>query len=140
MEKNGKTLISNKDIVDGSIDLLRTCVDIQFQRLCQLDGWKNQFKEDFINDLIIVLYRYSPEKLNDAYRGNHLNALYTRIILNNIYSKTSNFYRTYLKYPSRVLFNLETYQQDVEHEEPEADAGGFGIQEKATPDDKYEDA
>lgn len=89
---------------------------MQFRKLCKLDPWKNQFKNDFLNDLVVTLYNYTPEKLNDAYRNNHMNALFTRIILNQIYSKTSAFFNTYLKYPGRVLWGLDDYRKEYEGE------------------------
>lgn len=58
-------------------------------------------KDDFFQDLLLILYDYDNEKLNDAYLNNHLNALVTRIIINNIYSQTSPLWTTYRKFSGK---------------------------------------
>lgn len=126
-EKENGVLIDNKKIVDENLELLKTCVDMQFIKLCKTDPWKRQYKDDLLNDIVLVLYNYDPVKLNDAYQNKHMNALITRIILNQIYSNTSSFYLQYLKFQGKCN-NIRTYD-DEEREE----WAGF-----ATPDDKYE--
>lgn len=92
--------MTNKEIVDDSIDLIQTCVDCQFAKL--KDKSKLQYKDDLVNDLVIWLYEYDNDKLNDAYINKHLNALITKMIINNIYSQTSKFYKDYLKFSNRT--------------------------------------
>lgn len=92
--------LSNKEIVDNNINLIAECVSYQFAK-CKDRGTKN-LKADFLQDLILIMYEYDNEKLNDAYLNNHLNALITRIILNNIYSKTSPLYTLYKKFDERT--------------------------------------
>ena len=89
--------MTNKEIVDANLELLRQCVDCQFATVED-----KQFKEDFFHDLIIILYDYDNVKLNDANDGNHLNALVTRIIQNNIWSKTSPYYKEYYKFQNKT--------------------------------------
>lgn len=89
--------MTNKEIVDANLELLRQCVDCQFAVVED-----KQFKEDFFHDLIIILYDYDNDKLNDANDGNHLNALITRIIQNNIWSKTSPYYKEYYKFQNKT--------------------------------------
>ena len=91
---------TNREIVDEMLeeDLPRTCLDFQFGKLCKADPWKYQYKMDMYQDLILTLLEYDNDKLNDAYRHKHMNALITRILLNNIYSSSSKFYRQYLKF------------------------------------------
>ena len=89
--------MTNKEIVDANLELLRQCVDCQFTTVED-----KQFKEDFFHDLIIILYDYDNDKLNDANDGNHLNALITRIIQNNIWSKTSPYYKEYYKFQNKT--------------------------------------
>lgn len=86
--------------MDDNINLVLECVDYQFRK-CKEKTIK-EFRDDFLQDLIVTLYDYDNEKLNDAYNGNHLNALVTRIIQNNIYSKTSPFYTVYRKFIERA--------------------------------------
>lgn len=93
--------LTNKDIVDIYIrdGLIKRCIDCQFAKL---EEWKKQYKDDMLQDLIGILYVYDFDKLNDAHINNHMNALITKIIINNIYSQTSMFYKKYLK------FNIKT--------------------------------
>lgn len=89
--------------------LIRTCIDCQFAKL--KDKSKLQYKEDFMNDLVLTLYNYDYNKLLDAHTNNHFNALVTKIIVNNIYSKTSPFYKKYMKFD---LMTEELSNQDDE--------------------------
>lgn len=84
---------TNKEIADSSIELMRRCVKYQMNRFpCK------ELKGDMLSDLYLILLDYDNEKLNDAYDNGHLNALYTRILINNIHSNTSKFYRDYRKF------------------------------------------
>lgn len=117
--------MTNDEIIKYYVDngLITKCVTQQFMRMCRNspgDTWKIQFEDDLINDLVIVLYEYDNEKLNDAHNKNHMNALLTRIILNNIYSKTSLFYRKYLKF-QRSTDDLIKYICQEERKEDELD-------------------
>lgn len=93
-------MLSNKEIVDKYLNLIRECVDYQFAKV-KSDVIKN-LKDDFYQDLIVTLYEYDNEKLNDVYENKHINALVTRIILNNIYSSTSQLFTTYRKFLSKT--------------------------------------
>lgn len=90
--------MTNREIVDLYLNngLIQTSVDCQFA-----NSKDKQFKEDFMQDLIIILYNYDNEKLMDAHLNNHFNALVTRIIINNIWSKTSPYYKQYKKFMDR---------------------------------------
>ena len=103
--------MNNKDIIDIYINngLIKRCIDCQFSKL--KDKGKLQYKDDFFNDVICILYDYSEEKIMDAHTNNHMNALITKIIINNIYSNTSPFYKTYLKFDNKTD---EITQEDAE--------------------------
>lgn len=73
--------------------LLTTCVDYQLKKQPQ----HYQYRDDIINDAWLWLLTYDEGKLQDAYMGNHINALITRYLQNQIFSKTSEYYRKYLK-------------------------------------------
>lgn len=83
--------------------LLVTCVDYQLKR--QPQHYQN--RADIIQDAWLWLLSYDIEKLTDAYLNNHLNALLTRYIQNQIFSKTSDYYRKYVK--------LNTLSEDLEN-------------------------
>ena len=93
---------SNQEIVDELLDnkLVDDCVFFQFRKLLSIPGerWKQQYEQDFYQDLIVILLTYDNDKLNDAYCHRHMNALITRIIQNNIYSRSSKFYNNYLRF------------------------------------------
>lgn len=97
--------LSNNDIVDKYLNdgLLQKCVDIQFIKLPKSDYWKFEYKNDFFQDLIVFLLTYNNEKLNNAHHYNHMNALITRIIQNQLYSDHSEFYLRYLRLQRRSI-------------------------------------
>lgn len=108
--KHSKTLqsMTPKEIVFQNYDLIRTCIDCQFAKL--KDQGKMQYKEDLLGDIILELCDYG-DKLVDAYEHKHLNALITKIIINNIYSSTSRFYNKYLKFQGKT--EELTYDDDL---------------------------
>lgn len=102
--------MTNREIVDTYLGngLIDTCLDCQFS---QLDD--KQFKQDFKNDLILTLLEYDNEKLNDAHLNNHFNAFITRIIINNIFSKTSPYYTAYRKFSDRATEEITDELKDT---------------------------
>ena len=95
-----------KDILESG--LLTTCVDYQLKK--QPQHYAN--RDDIIQDAWLWLLSYDIQKLNDAYINKHLNALLTRYIQNQIFSKTSEYYRKYVK-----LNNLSNDLKDAEGKE-----------------------
>ena len=65
---------------DNGGNLPQKCVDCQFSKLAKTEPWKYQYKDDFYDDLIIILLEYNHEKLLNAHENGHMNALITRII------------------------------------------------------------
>lgn len=57
--------------------------------------------EDMWQDLIVFLMTYDNEKLNNAHHYNHINALVTRILQNQLYSNHSKFYIDYIKFGAK---------------------------------------
>lgn len=88
-------MLTNREIVEIYLknDLIQQCIECQFSK--KKRGKQNQ--EDFFQDLVLILMEYDNEKMNDAHINNHMNALVTKIIVNNIFSKTSPYYKTYEK-------------------------------------------
>lgn len=110
-ENENNTLKSNAEIVEEVLELAKTCLDYQFLRIKD-EKWKMQYKDDLYQDLILFLLEYDNEKLNNAYWNKHMNALITRIIQNQIYSTTSKFYHSYLR------FRLQSNElKDVRYDE-----------------------
>ena len=100
MMKN-KVRMTAKEIVDIYIQngLIEKCVNYQFRGI--KDKSIKQFKDDFLQDLIITLYEYPLEKLEDAHNNNHFNALITSIIIRQVFSQTSPFYSQYRKFSDK---------------------------------------
>lgn len=114
-------MLNNAEILDFYLynpkgNLPKKCVDYQFKKLAKTEPWKWQFKDDFYSDLILILLNYDNAKLNNAHEGHHMNALITRIIQNNIYSSSSKFYSTYLKF-SRQSDDLDDLIDDEDKDE-----------------------
>lgn len=89
-----------KDIMDSR--LLTTCVDYQLKK--QPQHYAN--RDDIISDAWLWLLTYDEDKLIDAYSGKHINALITRYLQNQLFSKTSEYYRKYIK-PSETREEME---------------------------------
>lgn len=105
--------MTRQEIIDEINDsnLLTTCVDYQLKK--QPQHYKN--RDDILSDAWLWLLTYDIEKLTDAYLNNHLNALLTRYIQNQIFSKTSDYFRKYVKFNtlSEDLNNAKGVQSDI---------------------------
>lgn len=88
---------SNREIVEENMALIEECLKYQFVRA--KTEW--EYMDDFRQDLYLILLTYDNEKLNNAYDNNHLNALITRMIRNQIHSDRSPYYDTYKKFKSK---------------------------------------
>lgn len=106
-------MLTNMEIITQNLELINRCVDCQFSKSKR----EFQFKEDFKNDLIIILNDYDNEKLNEIYEQGHLNAFITAIIRKNLYSSSSNFYRTYYLFQKRMDNIAQIIQQEDEDDE-----------------------
>lgn len=87
----------DRDEIIKSIDesgLLITCVDYQLKKQPQHYG----NRDDIIQDAWLWLLTYDLEKLWDAYTNKHLNAMITRYLQNQIFSKTSDYWRRYIRF------------------------------------------
>ena len=114
--------MTNREILDIHLKsgLIRTCVDCQFARLCRTDPWKMQYKEDFFQDLIQIILEYDNQKLNDVQSKGWMNGWLTRVILNQIYSDSSEFYVTYLKPTSeKTHITIDEFKMRDEGEDDE---------------------
>lgn len=87
--------MNRQDIIDNILNtgILTTCVDYQLKRQPQ----HYQYRDDILEDAWVWLLTYNEDKLKDAYMGNHINALITRYLQNQLFSKTSEYYRKYIK-------------------------------------------
>lgn len=86
-------LINRETVIKSLLEtgLLDTCLDYQLRK----NPGNNQHRQDIYQDAWVWLMTYDEEKLVDAYKGKHLNALITRYLTNTIHSVTSAYYRQY---------------------------------------------
>lgn len=100
---------TNLEIVQEVLDsrLLEDCVGFQLRKVKMTEPDKYRCKKDMFQDMVVWLLTYDNDKLNDAYRKNHMNALITRILINQIFSKASKFFRDYIDFPRRTIFGEE---------------------------------
>ena len=91
--------MTNREIVDIYLKngLIRQCIECQFAKAKADKEWES----DFFQDLVIILLEYENEKLLDAHINNHMNALVSRIIINQLWSNTSPYYKTYKRFFDR---------------------------------------
>lgn len=91
-------ILENREIVEIYLNngLIKQCVECQFSKLKD-----RQFEEDFFQDLVLTLLEYDNDKMNDAHNNKHFNALVTKIICNNVFSKTSPYYKNYYRQRNR---------------------------------------
>ena len=83
--------ILNEYMLDNG--LLDKCLEMQFSKA----GAKKQYIEDLKNDLVVDILQTNNEKLNNVVQNKHVNAWLTRLIQNNLYSKSSWFWRRYIR-------------------------------------------
>ena len=109
--------MTNKEIVEANMGLILQCVDCQFAKMSD-----KRYKDDFTNDLILILMTYDNGKMNNAVENRHFNALVSRIIINNIFSMTSPYYASYKRFEDRrVEGYIKEYGEREEEQEPEQD-------------------
>lgn len=84
----------NKKILEENLAVMEKCLDCQFSKF-KSNTNVFQYKYDLFNDLYLELLNY--DKLESVASNGHFNAFYTRCLVSNLYSKTSWFYRRYIK-------------------------------------------
>lgn len=96
--------MNRNDVINNLLEtnLLTTCVDYQLKKQPQ----HYQYRDDIINDAWIWLLTYDEKKLVNAAERKHLNALITRYLQNQIFSKTSDYYRKYIRF-NNIMEDLE---------------------------------
>ena len=99
-----------QEIVDWLLQdgLVERCVAYQTNKA------KNAYlKEEMLQETWLWILTYDLDKLKNAYDNKHMNALLTRYIRNQWFSKTSPFYKTFRK------FDLLTDELQPEKDEDE---------------------
>lgn len=126
MNDENNTLIkpkTNLEIFIEHVDLLQRCVDFQFAKLWKSDPGKLQFRHDMFQDMCVWMLTYDNAKLNNAYQNHHINALITRVLINNLWSKSSHFYKDYIDFDRHQLWEINEYVSRKEDAEEDTEEG-----------------
>lgn len=84
-----------QEIVDYLVEsgLVERCVGYQTNKC------RNEYlKEELLQETWLWICTYDLDKLKNAYEEKHLNALITRYLKNQFFSKTSPFYKSHKKF------------------------------------------
>lgn len=88
--------MSNQDFLIKNYDLLCKCVQYQ----CSKYSCPKDLIDDLVQELSIIVLTYPADKLNDVVSKHHENAWITGVLVRTLYSKNSQFYRTFRKFSS----------------------------------------
>lgn len=86
-------MTDRETIINSVIEsgLLKKCVEYQVKKA----KTEIQFRDDIEQDMWVWLMGYDIDKLSDAFENNHLNALFSKVLQNWIWSSTSPYHKQY---------------------------------------------
>ena len=82
---------TNSEIVAENIEMIKTCCSHQVRKY----DCPREYYDDVVQEVSLTLLEYDNEKLNKIVDENHLNAFISGILVHQLYSTNSQFYRTY---------------------------------------------
>lgn len=88
--------MSNNEFLVKNYSLLQDCVKYQVAKY----GCPKELTDDLIQEMSLIVLNYPQDKLNDVVAKHHENAWITGVLLRTLYSKNSQFYRTFRKFSS----------------------------------------
>ena len=68
-----------------------------------------EFKQELFQTMSLIILEYDNKKLNNIVEQNHLNAFITGILRNQLYSRSSSFYRDNLRLKNNSISLNEIY-------------------------------
>lgn len=91
-------MTKREEIVDYTIKsgLLKRCCECQVAKT--KSNIDTEYLDDLEQDMWVWLMTYDIKKLSNAYENGHLNALYSKVIINWLYSNTSPYHKIYRRY------------------------------------------
>ena len=97
--------MSNNEFLVNNYSLLQDCVKYQASKY----GCPKELTDDLMQEMSLIVLSYPQDKLNDVVSKHHENAWMTAVLVRTLYSKNSQFYRTFRKFSSMtdVLDELE---------------------------------
>lgn len=96
---------SNNEILIDNLVLLEHCIHFQMKRY----STPLEFKQELFQTLSLIILEYDNTKLNTIVEQNHLNAFITGILRNQLYSRSSSFYRDNLRLKNNSISLNEIY-------------------------------
>lgn len=88
--------MSNNEFIEKNYDLIKLCIDFQAAKY----SCPESLKDDLLQEMSLIILNYPSDKLNDVVKKHHENAWITAVLLRTLYSKNSQFYRTFRKFSS----------------------------------------
>lgn len=88
--------MTNNEFVEKNYDLIKLCIDFQAAKY----NCPESLKDDLLQEISLIILNYPEDKLNDIVSKHHENAWITAVLLRTLYSKNSQFYRTFRKFSS----------------------------------------
>lgn len=89
--------MDRQKLLTENYDLIVRCVECQLAKQPMDLG----NKDDLIQDIALWFLTYDEKKLQNAIDNNHLNALITSVVVKQIFSKNSPYYKHYKKFAER---------------------------------------
>ena len=86
--------MSNQEILMNNYSLICTCCRFQVNKY----SIPHELHNDVLQIVCLVILEYDNAKLNKIVEENHLNAFVTGILVRQLYSKNSPFYREFRKF------------------------------------------
>ena len=88
--------MSNNEFLVKNYSLLQDCVKYQVAKY----GCPKELTDDLMQEISLIVLSYPQDKLNDVVSKHHENAWMTAVLVRTLYSKNSQFYRTFRKFSS----------------------------------------
>lgn len=97
--------MSNNEFLIKNYALLKTCVQYQ----CAKYSCPKDLTDDLVQEMSLIILNYPSDKLNDVVKKHYENAWMTGVLVRTLYSKNSQFYRTFRKFSS-MCDNIDDVQ------------------------------
>lgn len=67
-----------------------------------------QHIDDLVQEIYLILLEYDTDKINELIQNKQINFFISRIIMNQVFSCTSDFYKKYVKWDiNKVEYNFD---------------------------------
>ena len=77
------------------------------------------YNDDLVQEIYLILLEYDRDKINQMIKNKQINFFISRVIMNQVFSCTSDFYKKYVKWD----INKVEYNFDIDSDEYEESYG-----------------